>query len=780
MPAALATPASAGGAGCNDGLAILRNFEIVEARRRPGFIVGQWIRSKLLSKCWSVRSRRPLGSAGASRRRRDSMSVGKSVRPTGLHVAPATAEVRRSPARPAPGQIVVLVAIAAIAAVWIGVGAWLRQLQDVETTAARRELVGHAGLLAEHAERTVQSVDLVLSLLVSRVETALEHGGGGDPVQLHDLLRVGLAGMPQVRSALVLAADGRSIGDATVAVPRPFNGSDRAYFTVHREGPDADLFIGDPMQSRINQLWAISLSKRLTAPDGRFAGVVVAAVDPDYFASLHARTEVQEGMTVTLVKRSGVVLATTHPDRGALLGTPAGVDPAAFGRATNGPSQGFVDFALPGERRSGLTAFATSRTYPIVVLSSRTHDAIIEETSGPVMLATASGAVITALIVALAALLRRQLQSMDRRFRDGIETISDGFLLWDADERLVAWNSRYEGLFPEARDVLRVGVPHRELTRRVLPRIQADVGPERIEGMVAERMARFREPRGPWELRLRDERIVEIEETRSVAGEVVTILRDVTARRRHEAELERALAAEREASQLHRQFVAMASHEFRTPLAIIDGGAQRIMSQRGAEDAGLRSRVDRIRGAVTRMTGLIDRLLSSARLDEGAIKAERTRLDLASLLREVGERQRQISPEFDLRLDLPDAPLAIDGDAHLLDQVFTNLLSNAVKFSGRSRCVEMAVAVRDTEVSVAIRDSGVGIHADEMDRLFTRFFRARTAMGTPGTGIGLHLSNALVRMHGGRIDACSELAKGSVMTVTLPRAASPAGSVAAA
>lgn len=677
--------------------------------------------------------------------------------------------VSRGSGRVTASTAVGAIAMMAVVAIWIGVGIVVRHLRHDADSAARRELGSHASLLADHADRTMQSVDLLLSLLVSRVEQNFD-AGSADPSLLHRILRDGLAGMPQIRSALVLAPDGHSIGDATVATPRAFNGADRAYFQVHRDRDHVGLFIGDPVQSRINQLWAISLSKRLSTPDGRFAGVVVAAVDPGYFASLHARTESQQGAAVTLIKRTGVVLATTHEERDRLLGQPVLPDLSPIATVVDHSGLGLIDVGFPDPARPRVTAVAAARIYPVVTLASRAGDAITEESQDSVELAVVAGAATSLLVLALAWLLSRHFRSMEQRFRNGIESMSDGFMLWDSDERLIVWNSRYEAMIPAATDVLRVGVPHAELLRRVVPRARPEESPEKIDALIAERLARFRNPQGPWEIRLRDDRIIEIEETRSATGEVVSIFRDITARKRHEADLERALVAEREVSLLHRQFIVMASHEFRTPLAIIDGGAQRILARHATENEDLRRRVGLLRGAVTRMTDLIDRLLSSARLDEGGIKLECAPFVLGPLLQGIRTSQLQVSPDFDIRLEMPDEPLVIDGDVRLLGQVFTNIVNNAVKYSGRSRRIEIGVSTTATEISVAIRDAGVGIPPEEMDRLFTRFFRARTAMGITGTGIGLNLSRELVRLHGGRIDVRSDLDRGSCFTVTLRRA----------
>jgi PAS domain S-box-containing protein len=369
--------------------------------------------------------------------------------------------------------------------------------------------------------------------------------------------------------------------------------------------------------------------------------------------------------------------------------------------------------------------------------------------------------------------LMRRLAESEARFWDGIDSMGEGFLLCDPQDRIFAWNHQAVVLAPEMQDVVAVGKPFAQFLRELLRVLYPDLDAGALDERLRERMEWRAQLGVPRDLRWPSGRILRTIENRTSEGGIVSVWHDVTTQLRAQAELERALSAEREMNAQQRRFVSIASHEFRTPLAVIDGATQRLMAKLTEADgdagAEMRKRLDRIRGAVSRMTELIDRTLSSARLDDGRIEIETRIFDLGGLLREVGERQRQISPDFEIILDAIGGDLSIEGDVKLLEQVFTNLLSNAVKYSGRSRRIEISAALGDATVRICVRDHGLGIPADEMSQLFTRFFRARTAIGIPGTGIGLHLVRELVQMHGGRVDVASEPGKGSSFTVTLPR-----------
>ena len=233
--------------------------------------------------------------------------------------------------------------------------------------------------------------------------------------------------------------------------------------------------------------------------------------------------------------------------------------------------------------------------------------------------------------------------------------------------------------------------------------------------------------------------------------------------------LELALAKERKLNALQQQFVAMASHEFRTPLTIIDSAAQRL--ERRAEKlqpADILRRTQKIRTAVKRMVTLIESVLSSASFDAGKFKVEVQPYDLRALVAQVCARQREISPLHNIVADLDTLPTRMIGDPNLLEQVFANLLSNAVKYAPDKPDVSVVGRVEAGTVRVAIQDQGVGIPAKEIAKLFDRFFRASTSTGIAGTGIGLSLVSQIVELHGGRVDVESVEGEGSTFIVQLP------------
>jgi two-component system, OmpR family, sensor kinase len=239
--------------------------------------------------------------------------------------------------------------------------------------------------------------------------------------------------------------------------------------------------------------------------------------------------------------------------------------------------------------------------------------------------------------------------------------------------------------------------------------------------------------------------------------------------------LEEKLAAERHLTQLQRNFVSMASHEFRTPLTIIDGHARRLIKLGGrlsTEETG--ARVGKIRAAVLRMTHLIDNLLTSTRLIESGagLYFHPEEIDLRELVHDVCQLHREISPGSRIVEEFGAPNLRMVGDPKLLSQVFDNLLSNAIKYSPGG-VIKVGSRVEQGQIAVAVEDNGIGIPADDLPRLFERYYRGSNVSGIVGTGVGLNLVKMVVDLHGGTVAVDSTEGKGARFTIRLPVAAKP-------
>lgn len=235
------------------------------------------------------------------------------------------------------------------------------------------------------------------------------------------------------------------------------------------------------------------------------------------------------------------------------------------------------------------------------------------------------------------------------------------------------------------------------------------------------------------------------------------------------AALEEALQQEKNINAMQRQFVAMTSHEFRTPLAIIDGAAQRLLRKKGGIDGPfLGDKTQQIRSAVARMVELMESFLSAGRMETG--KAELSLVDCAlhKLVEQAIKRQKLSSHHHRFETDIEALPPVIRCDALGISQVITNLLSNAIKYAPRAPDILIRGWEEEGFVFLSVKDEGVGIDAEDIDKLFQPYFRARTSTGIAGTGIGLSLVKQIVTLHDGDIFVESQRGKGTTFTLVLP------------
>jgi signal transduction histidine kinase len=235
------------------------------------------------------------------------------------------------------------------------------------------------------------------------------------------------------------------------------------------------------------------------------------------------------------------------------------------------------------------------------------------------------------------------------------------------------------------------------------------------------------------------------------------------------AALEQGLEIERRLTAQQRDFVSMTSHEFRTPLTIIDAHAQRLikMSER-LDPRDIAERGARIRSAVQRITNIMDSLLGASRLLDGQVVFHPTELDPNEVLRDACQAHRDATGAVIINEDFSPLPAVIHGDPKLLFHAFSNLISNAIKYSPAGSPVEVVTRHEPGRLVVQVRDRGIGIPARDRERLFQRYFRGSNATGIAGTGVGLHLVAMVAALHQGEVFAESLEGVGSTFVVRLP------------
>jgi signal transduction histidine kinase/putative methionine-R-sulfoxide reductase with GAF domain len=219
-------------------------------------------------------------------------------------------------------------------------------------------------------------------------------------------------------------------------------------------------------------------------------------------------------------------------------------------------------------------------------------------------------------------------------------------------------------------------------------------------------------------------------------------------------------------------FLKVASHELRGPLAILKGYLSMLSDGSLALDHSATAKVFTVISAkLSEVSDLVEQMLETARLEDSRLQLRLERHELTGVLAEAAERIRPLAANthrVELRFDLESVPVLADRDRLLT--IVTNLLDNAIKYSPEGGQVEVSLTVRSGTAVIMVRDHGLGIAASDLPRLFTRFGRIVTAGNShiPGTGLGLYFARELARLHGGDITVESEYGAGSTFKVSLP------------
>ena len=358
----------------------------------------------------------------------------------------------------------------------------------------------------------------------------------------------------------------------------------------------------------------------------------------------------------------------------------------------------------------------------------------------------------------------RDLEAERRHVVDAIDTAPDGFAAFDADGRLTLLNPQFSGLLPLPEDALEEGQSLASLLDQIRAVTRPDTEHADPEAISADDGAQY-------DLEVPGRGWVQMTLRRTDDGGQVLRLADITSYKDAAHNLERSLKRERGVSEFYRSFAAMVSHQFRTPLAIIDSGLQRLLRRGDDLDYTARQgRYRQLRDTVAHMTRLIENALTSARLEGGHVAAEAGTCDLRPLVEQAVETQRQITPDNPVHLSIePEGPIWTRCDRALVEQILANLLSNAGKYSPETAPIEIELRAAPDKVVCHVIDHGIGIPAEDQIQLFDRFFRARNAARHTGIGLGLGIARQLARIQGGDLTMQSEEGEGSTFSLELPR-----------
>lgn len=252
--------------------------------------------------------------------------------------------------------------------------------------------------------------------------------------------------------------------------------------------------------------------------------------------------------------------------------------------------------------------------------------------------------------------------------------------------------------------------------------------------------------------------------------ESITVSRDITAHKQAEAAMQQAIIKEKELGDLKSRFVAMASHEFRTPLATILLATEVLLTYRHRlPDAKIEDKLNRIKEQVAHLKDIMEDVLLLARMQARRVTFHPVELqlpDLCSTIIDEFQSRPDIKHPLVYRCSGPACKILADGK--LMQQIISNLLSNAIKYAPEDKPIHLDLTFTATAVRLQVQDKGIGIPAADLPYLFEPFHRAANVGTISGTGLGLVITKEAVELHGGTITVDSQLGVGTTFTVHLP------------
>ena len=357
---------------------------------------------------------------------------------------------------------------------------------------------------------------------------------------------------------------------------------------------------------------------------------------------------------------------------------------------------------------------------------------------------------------------RREISDVRRRLTDAIESISEGFVLWDANDRLVLCNERYRALtHHETGEEAEPGDSFGDTIRLSAERGEITDAKGRVEEWIAERMTRHQNPGEPHLQRRQDGSWIQISERKTEDGSTVAVYTDITELKRKEEEADAANRAKSE-------FLATMSHEIRTPMNGIIGMSGLLFDTDLDEEQRELAEITR-RSAESLLT-IINTILDFSKIEAGRLELEYQPFELRDCLESAIDLLSNEAAKKGLNLAYVvegDFPESIVGDVTRLRQVLINLLGNALKFTEEGEVALIVTGKRlqpengssdrdapggeDHELHFTVKDTGIGISPDRMDRLFQSFSQvdASTTRRYGGTGLGLAISKRLCELMGG-------------------------------
>lgn len=352
-----------------------------------------------------------------------------------------------------------------------------------------------------------------------------------------------------------------------------------------------------------------------------------------------------------------------------------------------------------------------------------------------------------------------------------INAADNAILIFDNENNLEFSSDHASNLYPELKGKMRPGLSAMRLFEMMSPSTGDD------QEAREQRLRRLIEGAGGIEFRLTNGRWIKTSVRKTPSGGTIIVYTDVSTYKEQEeklqhqtAELAQSLKIQQEVNEQQRMFVSVVSHEFKTPLAIIDSAAQRIL-RKGEKmpEEELHNRLHRIRAAVTRLLNLLKGTLKVESFENARLDFSPRRQNIVSIIENICKRHGELSGAQEIVFDKPKNDVHAYVDTQLLELALNNLLNNAEKYSPSDMPIEVNIECEDQQVVlVNVRDHGAGIPAGEIEHIFERFYRSASVSHVEGTGVGLAIVKQIMELHGGNVGVFNTRDEGCQFYLVFP------------
>jgi signal transduction histidine kinase/ActR/RegA family two-component response regulator len=635
-------------------------------------------------------------------------------------------------------------------------------------------------LIARHFDQKFEDlVDaqarLTKGMALSEIASLAEFKSRLATPAVHELLAGEISDTFDTGDVFLYDSDGQIVNTSQAGPLPNINIADRSYFRAFKTNATSAVTLLEPVMSRVTGKPTTILARKLTSSNGTFLGIMLRRIDPYQYEKFLDTLTLGNNATISIAGTNGELISR-FPRSDRMIGNLRSGPIFQEAIAKPGPATGRVVSPLDGLDK--MASARQMRSFPIVVLASMTIDHALAEWREQTKLLIVVASLVTAVIAAIFLLIgwqtsRERRASQQRlaigkqRLDTALNNMSLGICLFGADRRLVISNPRFREIYGLEDGQDRPGTSYGDILRQAFAR------GDRLDHPIDE-TTDVQAARSNYTFRFSDGRVIAIRRAPTPDGGWVSTHEDITERERATEALEVAKNAAEAASRAKSDFLAVMSHEVRTPMAGMMGMIDLLAATQLDDEQ--RALANIAHESARNLLTVVNNILDFSKLEAGQLEPEsipfsiRQSIDGVALLLTPKAREQGL----DLKTSISDdVPAFLSGDPSRLGQILLNLVGNAIKFTDKG-AVEIAVTHRPIadgliELRIDVIDSGAGIAPDVQASLFTAFTQADSSVSRKygGTGLGLAICRLLCKTMGGEIGVESELGRGAKFWFTL-------------